>query len=194
MVDARVGTLARRRILVALSTVVIAILSVRSVEAHVSVVPSSAAPGEEVAITIRVPVERAVATTGFEVQFPPEITVLLVKSTPGWSYEVLRDSQGRITGVRWSEGQIRPGEFDDFTVLARMPAHAGSLTFVARQTSADGDVQTWDGEEAPTLTLAPGAAGSTPSASTPATWLPTVVAWLAVATLVTWEMLGRRRR
>lgn len=158
------------------------LLSYALATAHVSVLPESLAVGSEAKLTFRVPVEREVATTRLEISFPEDLEVLLVQPKPGWTYEVVRDSSGRITGVIWSGGQIRPGEFDEFTVLVRIPAQEGQLAFTARQTYADGQVVTWEGDEAPVVLITAQAAQRLAGGSATGwlRWLPALLAWSAV--------------
>lgn len=158
------------------------LLGYASAAAHVSILPDHLVPGSEAKLTFRVPVEREVATTGLEISFPEDLEVLLFQPKPGWTYEVVRDSSGRITGVIWSGGQIRPGEFDEFTVLVRIPDREGQLALTVRHTYADGQVVTWEGEEAPVVTIS--AEAASPSAARSGTgwlrWAPALLAWAAV--------------
>ena len=153
--------------------------------AHVSVLPENVAPGTTVTLTFRVPVEREVATTGVEISFPEGLEVLLLQPKPGWAYEVQRDSSGRIIGVIWSGGLIRPGEFDEFTVLIRAPDREQQLAFTARQTYADGQVVTWEGDEAPVVAITAQAAQRPAGGSANGwlRWVPALLAWSAVLAL-----------
>jgi len=161
------------------------LLSYALAAAHVSVLPESLAAGSEAKLTFRVPVEREVATTGLEISFPEDLEALLFQPKPGWTYEVVRDSSGRITGVIWSGGRIRPGEFDEFTVLVRTPDRQRQLAFTIRQTYADGQVVTWEGDEGPVVTITAQAAQRPAGGSATGwlRWLPALLAWSAVLAL-----------
>jgi uncharacterized protein YcnI len=95
------------------------------------------------------------------VEFPADLTVSRFKPLPGWTREVERDAQQRITSVTWSGGQIAPGEYMDFPLMARTPAEAGKIAFRALQTYQGGEVVEWtgaEGTERPAATVTVGAA------------------------------------
>jgi hypothetical protein len=77
----------------------------------------------------------------------------------------------RVASVTWSGGQIRPGEFDEFGMSAKLPKGAGKeLVFPAVQTYANGEVVRWIGppdaeEPAPRVKLT-AAEGEEPAAAT----------------------------
>ncbi|MDI3341259.1 MAG: YcnI family protein [Sphaerobacter sp.] len=113
--------------------------------AHVTVWPKQTTTGAFEKYTVRVPTEKDIPTVQVELIFPPGLRVSSFQPKPGWTYELQRDASGTITGVVWSGGAIGPGEFDEFAFIAANPEEPGELTFVARQTYADGSVVSWEG-------------------------------------------------
>ncbi|SNQ51297.1 conserved exported hypothetical protein [Frankia canadensis] len=157
--------------------------------AHVSVQPSTAAPGSYTTLTFKVPTEKDDAsTTGLDVQLPTDAPLASVSVQPkaGWTYQVaraapatpLRTDDGEVrevvTRITWTApngGGIRPGEFDTFTISAGpLPEKVDHLAFKALQTYSDGSVVRWvdvataGGPEpehpAPAITLTSATAGS----------------------------------
>jgi uncharacterized protein YcnI len=107
-----------------------------------------------------VPTERPDAsTTKVAVKIPEGVFFVSFQPKPGWKREVkmakldqpvelLGDQvTERVDTVTWSGGSIRPGEFDEFGMSARMPEEAGKeLVFPAIQTYSSGEVVRWIGE------------------------------------------------
>jgi periplasmic copper chaperone A len=127
---------------------------------HVTLNPGEA-PAESFArFDVRVPTERDVPTTKVSVQLPEGLFFVSFQPKPGWKRVVKMEKLDkpvdlfgdkvteRVASVTWSGGQIKPGEFDEFGMSARMPETAGkSLTFPAVQTYAGGEVVRWIGPE-----------------------------------------------
>lgn len=126
------------------------VLGTGSVAAHVGVTPREARPGASEAFTVRVPTERDEPTVRVRVEFPSGLVVSRFQPKPGWQRELERDAAGRITAVTWSGGRIDPAEYEDFAFIARTPAGAGKLSFLAFQAYAGGETVEWtEGEGAP---------------------------------------------
>jgi periplasmic copper chaperone A len=129
------------------------------VSAHVTVAPPRVAAGGFEELTFRCPNERpAAATIKLEVQLPQAdpLAYVSVRPVPGWHVTVttrklaqpVRGNHGAVTTVvdtvTWSGGQIRPGEYQDFAILAgTMPRGVRALTFKAIQTYSNGEVVRW---------------------------------------------------
>jgi uncharacterized protein YcnI len=127
--------------------------------AHVTVAPSHLAPGAFDELTFRCPNERpGAATTKLAVQLPQTapIAFVSVRPIPGWHATVTKrklarpfhGAHGDITEVvdtiTWSGGAIRPGEYQDFAILAGpMPKGVHALTFKAIQTYSNGEAVRW---------------------------------------------------
>ena len=122
------------------------VVGASSASAHVTVDPGTAAKGagDEV-LTFRVPNEMDDAnTTQVKIQLPQDhpIAAVDVLAMPGWTTKVetvhldtpIETDDGTITDVpsviTWTGGQIKPGEYGEFKVLAMgLPDDADSLTF-----------------------------------------------------------------
>jgi uncharacterized protein YcnI len=148
----------------------IALALVAPANAHVTLAPSVLAAGAIDELTFRCPNERpSAATTQLIVQLPEEYPLRLVKvrPVPGWHATVTMrklakpihgrrgDISSTVDTVTWSGGTIKPGEYQDFALLAGpMPRGVHQLAFKAVQTYANGEVVRWiqlrgPGEPAP---------------------------------------------
>jgi hypothetical protein len=58
----------------------------------------------------------------------------------GWKYELKRDASNRVTGIVWTMN-IPPGEFAEFSFVARNPRDKTELVWGLRQRLADGKVE-----------------------------------------------------
>lgn len=123
-----------------------ALLSVAApAQAHIDVLPAALTVGEAGELTVRVPTERDVPTTGVRVDVPSQVTVYSVgEPPPGWTVTAVKGIDGRIAAIVWSGGSIPPGRYADFTVLGT-PFTAGEAVWPARQTYGDGQVKPWTG-------------------------------------------------
>jgi uncharacterized protein YcnI len=127
--------------------------------AHVEIDPGSAPKGSTSKFSFQVPNEKDNATTvGLEVIFPADhpIPSVSVLEKAGWSFTTektplpkpVKTENGEVTEavskITWTGGQIQPGGFDLFTVMAGpLPKNVSQLTFKASQTYSDGDVAQW---------------------------------------------------
>jgi uncharacterized protein YcnI len=113
--------------------------------AHIDVLPRQVPAGEAVELTIRVPNERDVPTTGVRVDFPSAVTVYsFAEPPPGWRIRPLEAADGRLRGVVYEGGRIGVGRYADFRLLAT-PFEEGVTVWQARQRYADGQVKPWTG-------------------------------------------------
>jgi uncharacterized protein YcnI len=92
------------------------------------------------------------------VEFPADhpIPSVSVLEKPGWTFTTtktplpkpVQTENGQVTEavstITWTGGQIPPGAFDLFTVLAGpLPKNVNQLQFKATQTYSDGNVVQW---------------------------------------------------
>jgi uncharacterized protein YcnI len=93
-----------------------------------------------------------------EVTFPADhpIPFVSVQPTPGWTWSAEKVSLAKpikaeggsiteaVSKITWTGGQIKPGEFQLFTVSAGpLPTNTKSLEFKALQTYSNGEVVRW---------------------------------------------------
>lgn len=114
--------------------------------AHAVVMPKSSAPGAFERYVLRVPNEKASATTRIEIRFPAEVRVTSFEDVPGWQLEVLTDSAKRIAGAVWT-GTLAPQRFVEFAFMAANPKEPTRVVWPAVQTYADGERVEWTGAE-----------------------------------------------
>ena len=153
-------TLLRLVVLTTLLTITMASVAY----AHVVVSPEEVPPGEYEKLTVSVPTEREVPTTGVRLEVPEGFEVLGVQPEPGWSYDFEEDA-GTITAITWSGGEIAPREFQEFRFQTRTPQEGGEFAWNAFQTYEDGEVVEWTGpegseEEASLVRVAGGSGGA----------------------------------
>ena len=138
--------------------------------AHVTIAPKQLAAGTVDVITFRCPNERpTVATTKLVVQLPPQypFTLVKVRPVPGWRISVTThrlakpihtrrgDVVSAVDTITWEGGEIRTGEYQDFSIFAGpLPHGVAKLAFKALQTYANGETVRWielrgNGEPAP---------------------------------------------
>lgn len=138
-------------------TVICFLMSAGTAFAHITVNPRTAEPGYGVA-TIRVPNEKDNPTISVRVVVPEGATVHGVKAVPGWTYTVQRaeavatpaeghaESEGRITEVIWTGGQVGAGEFEEFPLSVQY-GDPGDYVWKSYQTYSDGETVQWDGKD-----------------------------------------------
>ena len=140
---------------------------------HAVVYPKSSATGAYERYVLRVPNEKAVATTRVEIRFPADARVTSFADVAGWQLEVRTDSAKRIVGAVWT-GSLAPQRFVELPFVAVNPKSATRLVWPVTQTYADGVNVEWTGAEGsktPASVTAIGPAGSTGETSAPR-WVP----------------------
>ena len=95
---------------------------------------------------LRVPNEKAVATTKVELHFPAGRAGDVVRRVPGWQLEIVTDSAKAITAAIWT-GTLPPQRFIEFPFVAVNPKTDTRLEWPAYQTYADGQRVEWTGPE-----------------------------------------------
>ncbi len=121
--------------------------------AHVVTMPRTAEAGRPVALAFWVPEGcTGEATTALSIDIPEGIVFAKPQPKAGWTVQLdhapLADpiinegvvQKERVTRITWSGGPAIPdSQFEQFTVLLRLPATAGPLRFPAVQTCAVGE-------------------------------------------------------
>ena len=95
---------------------------------------------------LRVPNEKAVATTRVELHFPAGIRVTSFAEVPGWQLEVVTDSAKAITAAIWT-GTLAAATVHRVPVRGGEPEDRHQLDWPAFQTYADGERVEWTGPE-----------------------------------------------
>src|SRR5215204_2682681 len=127
------------RRLISSFVVMCAVMMSAVVQAHVSISPRQSAAGATEKYTVRVPTESKVMTIGAEMDVPDGVTIETVAAPAGWTYE-LKCAGDRVVGISWKM-DIKPGEFAEFSFVARNPRDKEQLVWGLRQKFADGTVQ-----------------------------------------------------
>jgi uncharacterized protein YcnI len=183
----------KRIVMVAIAVVLVPTLS----WAHAVVFPRQSAPGAYEKYVLRVPNEKAVATTKVELRFPAGVRVTSFADVPGWQLEIVRDSANAIAAAIWT-GTLPAQRFVEFPFVAVNPKTDARVVWPAYQTYADGERVEWtgpDGSKSPASVTTIGAVAAVATASPSAgeggyvRWLP----WVALALSLVSVGLSLRR-
>lgn len=117
------------------------LLVTTTAQAHVTIWPRESRAGASEKYVARVPTEGKVSTVAVEIEVPEGVTLVAVAAPVGWTYELKRAGE-RIVAVTWSM-EIRPGEFAEFSFIARNPKDVTEIVWKARQRYADGTSADW---------------------------------------------------
>jgi uncharacterized protein YcnI len=148
-------------------------------DAHVKISPNTAAPGDDIQVTFRVPNEsESAGTVRVEIDLPTKTPFADASYEPvaGWTAKVVEAKLANPIvndGVKVTEApvkiiyvadkgvSIKAGQFQEFPVALDLTPDTGSVAFPTLQTYSDGSIVKWnqqtpaDGEEpdhpAPTL-------------------------------------------
>ena len=182
----------RRRLSAIVVSVVAIVIAVQALSwAHAVVFPRQSTPGAYEKYVLRVPNEKAVATTKVELRFPAGVRVTSFGDVPGWQLEVITDSTNAITAAIWT-GTLPAQRFVEFPFVAVNPKTDAQLIWPAFQTYADGERVEWTGPEgskapASVTAIAAAAPPTPPVATAPsggsAGWLPWIAILLSVLSL-----------
>ncbi len=135
-----------KRSAVVLSVLALVLAVPAIVFGHAVVLPKTSSLGGHERYVLRVPNEKAIATTRVEIHFPDSVRVTAFEDVAGWKVEVLTDSAKRTVGAVWT-GTLEPGRFVEFPFLGTNPKTPLKLVWPAYQTYADGEKVEWTGEE-----------------------------------------------
>ena len=148
-------------------------------DAHVKITPNTAAPGDDIQVTFRVPNESETAgTVRVEVDLPTKTPFAdaSYESVAGWTARIVRAKLAKPIlndGVKVTEApvtityvankgvSIKRGQFQEFPIALDLTPDTGRVAFPTIQTYSDGTMVSWneptpaDGDEpdhpAPTL-------------------------------------------
>jgi len=117
--------------------------------AHVTVTPNTSTTGAWETYTLKVPVEKNVATTKVTVKVPTGVEIESYQPVQGWNYSTVKDSSGKVKTFTYkSTGQgILPGQFQQFIFVAKNPDKAEKAAWDAYQYYRDGSIVEWTGNE-----------------------------------------------
>jgi uncharacterized protein YcnI len=116
--------------------------------AHVVVYPKESTQGSYEKFTVRVPSEKDIPTVKVEVKFPMDaVAVSRFEPKAGWTYELAKDSAGKVTGVTWKAtgDGLASTEFGEFNMQGKVADAATEIVWKAYQTYKDGSVVEWVG-------------------------------------------------
>lgn len=111
-----------------------------AIQAHTSIWPRDSMQGATEKYSIRVPTEGRVTTIGADVGVPEGVVVETIGVPVGWTYELKKRADGRITNISFRMN-IKPGEFAEFSFVARNPRDRNQLVWSLRQLFVDGTSQ-----------------------------------------------------
>jgi uncharacterized protein YcnI len=134
----------------AFSTAVAGVLLFAGIaSAHVTVSPSVSQPEAWETYTIKVPVEKDVATTKVALKIPEGVEFKQYEPVPGWKVSTTADDTGAVKTVTWTaEGEgILAGQYQRFSFVAVNPSAEAKVAWDAFQYYKDGSIVEWTGDE-----------------------------------------------
>ncbi|WP_343311388.1 DUF1775 domain-containing protein [Bacillus atrophaeus] len=116
--------------------------------AHVSVKPAESAAGSWETYTMKVPVEKDQPTTKLVLKMPKGVEFQQYEPVPGWKVSSAKHDDKSVS-VTWeaTDGGIQPGQFQQFTFVAKNPDKAEQAAWDAYQYYKDGSIVEWTGDE-----------------------------------------------
>lgn len=117
--------------------------------AHVTVAPNQVPANSWQKFVVKVPTEKDIPTTKVKVVVPDGAEVMQVEPVPGWTFNAVKDANGKITALTWTaDGKgLLPGQFIEFPIMAKVAQDAKGLRWKAYQTYSDGSLVKWIGPE-----------------------------------------------
>ncbi|MFB5268893.1 YcnI family protein [Paenibacillus enshidis] len=117
--------------------------------AHVTVSPAVSQPEAWETYTIKVPVEKDVATTKVALKIPEGVEFKQYEPIPGWKVSTTAADSGAVKTVTWTaEGKgILAGQYQRFSFVAVNPSAEAKVAWDAFQYYADGSIVEWTGDE-----------------------------------------------
>lgn len=131
-------------------------------DAHVKISPNTAASGDDIELTFRVPNEmQSAATVKVEVDLPTKTPFAdaAYQPVPGWTAQIISAKLPKPIvndGVKVTQApikviyvadpgvSIKPGQFQDFPIALDLTPDTGSVAFPTYQTYSDGTVVAWN--------------------------------------------------
>jgi uncharacterized protein YcnI len=117
--------------------------------AHVTVMPKTSTTGAWETYTVKVPVEKEMATTKITVKVPTGLEVMSYQPVPDWNYSTEKDAKGKVKTFTFEAtgSGILPGQFQQFVFVAKNPDKTTKAAWDAFQYYKDGSVVEWTGDE-----------------------------------------------
>ncbi|MEC2214668.1 YcnI family copper-binding membrane protein [Bacillus velezensis] len=139
----------KKKALIFISAVTLSLVGfTAAASAHVSVKPAESAAGSWETYTMKVPVEKNEPTTKVVLKMPAGVEFQQYQPIPGWKTSVSKHDDKAVS-VTWEakDGGIQPGQFQQFTFVAKNPEKSGDAAWDAYQYYKDGSIVEWTGDE-----------------------------------------------
>ena len=139
----------KKKALIFISAVTLSLVGfTAAASAHVSVKPAESAAGSWETYTMKVPVEKNEPTTKVVLKLPAGVEFQQYQPIPGWKTSVSKHDDKAVS-VTWEakDGGIQPGQFQQFTFVAKNPEKSGDAAWDAYQYYKDGSIVEWTGDE-----------------------------------------------
>lgn len=116
--------------------------------AHVVVRPSEVETAAFQTFTTSVPNEKDAAdTVRLRLVIPAGLKHVTPTVKPGWTIETVKSGDGESAEIKeiiWNGGTVPPGQRDEFSFSAQVPAEPVTLQWDAYQSYSDGETVAWD--------------------------------------------------
>ncbi len=118
-------------------------------DAQVAINPLNTTPAAWEKFGLRVFNQTDTPTVAVRLDVPAAMMVLGVANEPGWTFEVTQGQDSAPAVIRWKGGQIRRGEYVEFSFLGRLKADSRQedLVFGAAIDRASGSTVEWRAPE-----------------------------------------------
>ncbi|MFZ7753301.1 YcnI family protein [Bacillus velezensis] len=139
----------KKKALIFISAVTLSLVGfTATASAHVSVKPAESAAGSWETYTMKVPVEKNEPTTKVVLKMPAGVEFQQYQPIPDWKTSVSKHDDKAVS-VTWEakDGGIQPGQFQQFTFVAKNPEKSGDAAWDAYQYYKDGSIVEWTGDE-----------------------------------------------
>ena len=119
--------------------------------AHVTVKPTESTTEAWENYTVKIPVEKEIATTKVTIKIPDNVEFKMYEPVDGWKVTTEKNDSDKIISVTWEaendDSAIQPGQYKLFSFTAQNPSDAGEVAWDAFQYYADESIVEWTGNE-----------------------------------------------
>lgn len=106
---------------------------------HITVYPRESTAGAMEKYIVRAPTEGKLTSKSVVLEVPEGVTVEALAVPQGWTQEVKKEG-ARIVAITWMM-DVKPGEFVEFSFVARNPRNKDQIVWNIKQHFSDGSVQ-----------------------------------------------------
>lgn len=141
---------------------------------------------------MRVPCEKTDPTTKIVLKLPSDVALEQYEAVPGWRVTTGKAGSQNIVTWQAKGAGIQPGQFQEFSFMAKNPSKPTTIDWDAYQYYKDGSIVTWTGEPGSStphsvtniVSAAPGSTATSAVTPQQVTATPNGLGWTTADTLV----------